>query len=332
MENASRALVIAGVVLLSLIIIGVVMFAYRGITSLQKEKDISLSNEQVSKINEQIEKYTKKSVIYGSEVLSICNAIEDYSRKYPESEGYQKITAKIKIKADGKECFEEDEYDNIDILKAYDEAIKKRDAKGKVTNELKIALKEETFELPEEFNDIKQQVINVLKKLAGSLNIKNANEKVRITLNKQRYLSPEFKELWDKVKYKTTFSVDFDTKELIKVCVDEIKKSVNIDVIKQQYSKANLDYTKAGIVAEETDKYNEKSISTKFNLPDIITYLQNETQLTRRTIVEILKQSGKLQDFKKNPQKFLYEVCEIIQSKMRYLIVYGIKYEKLGDE
>lgn len=134
MENASRALVIAGGVLLSLIIIGVVMFAYRGITSLQKEKDISLSNEQVSKINEQIEKYTKKSVIYGSEVLSICNAIEDYSRKYPESEGYQKITAIIKIKADGiKECFEEDEYDNIDILKAYDRAIKERDAKGKVT-------------------------------------------------------------------------------------------------------------------------------------------------------------------------------------------------------
>ena len=47
-----------------------------------------------------IEKYTKKSVIYGSEVLSICNAIEDYSRKYPESEGYPKITAIIKIKAD----------------------------------------------------------------------------------------------------------------------------------------------------------------------------------------------------------------------------------------
>lgn len=140
MENASRALVIAGGVLLSLIIIGVVMFAYRGITSLQKEKDISLSNEQVSKINEQIEKYTKKSVIYGSEVLSICNAIEDYSRKYPESEGYQKITAKIKIKAaDGKdndiikECFEEDEYDNIDILKAYDKAIEKRDYRGKIS-------------------------------------------------------------------------------------------------------------------------------------------------------------------------------------------------------
>ena len=206
------------------------------------------------------------------------------------------------------------------------------DAKGKVTKELKIALKEETFELPEEFNDIKSQVVNVLKKLSGSLNIKNANEKVTLTLNKQRYLSPEFRELWDKIKYKTTFSVDFDTEELIKICVDEIKKSVNIDVIKQQYSKANLDYTKAGIVAGETDKYNEKPVSAKFNLPDIITYLQNETQLTRKTIVEILKQSGKLQDFKNNPQKFMDEVSEIIQRKMRYLIVDGIKYEKLGDE
>lgn len=138
MENASRALVIAGGVLLSLIIIGVVMFAYRGITSLQKEKDISLSNEQVSKINEQIEKYTKKSVIYGSEVLSICNAIEDYSRKYPRSEGYPKIMAIIKIKADGKdndikECFK-DEYDGIQSLKNdYNEAIRIRDDNGKTT-------------------------------------------------------------------------------------------------------------------------------------------------------------------------------------------------------
>lgn len=75
MENASRALVIAGGVLLSLIIIGVVMFAYRGITSLQKEKDISLSNEQVSKINEQIEKYTKKKcyIWFRSIVYLQCN-------------------------------------------------------------------------------------------------------------------------------------------------------------------------------------------------------------------------------------------------------------------
>ena len=79
----------------------------------------------------------KKSVIYGSEVLSICNAVEDYSRKYPRSEGYPKITAIIKIKADGKdndikECFK-DEYDGIQSLKNdYNEAIRIRDVNGKL--------------------------------------------------------------------------------------------------------------------------------------------------------------------------------------------------------
>ncbi|WP_097034436.1 type III restriction-modification system endonuclease [Clostridium tertium] len=206
------------------------------------------------------------------------------------------------------------------------------DAKGKVTKELKVALKEETFELPEEFNEIKPQVIKVLKKLSGNLNIKNADDKVKVNLNKQRFLSPEFKELWEKIKYKTTFSVDFDTAKLIETCVKEIKETVSIGKIKQIYTKANLDYTISGIIAEETDKYTEDIEEVRFNLPDIITYLQNETQLTRRTIVEILKQSGKLQDFKNNPQKFMDTVSEIIKRKMRYLIVDGIKYEKLGDE
>lgn len=206
------------------------------------------------------------------------------------------------------------------------------DAKGKVTKELKVALKEETFELPEEFNEIKPQVIKVLKKLSGNLNIKNADDKVKVDLNKQRFLSPEFKELWEKIKYKTTFSVDFDTDKLIEICVKEIKETVYIGKIKQIYTKANLDYTISGIIAEETDKYTEDIEEVRFNLPDIITYLQNETQLTRRTIVEILKQSGKLQDFKNNPQKFMDTVSEIIKRKMRYLIVDGIKYEKLGDE
>lgn len=271
-----------------------------------------MANESYEKFAESLQKeYEEDGTLkFGVvEKHTFANIVikKDGENKYLEQEGSEKIWSHLK-----KESY--------------------IDAKGKVTDELKVALKEEKFELPEEFNDIKPQVVKVLKKLAGSLNIKNANEKVPVTLNKQRFLSPEFKELWEKVKYKTTFSVDFDSEKLINICVEEIKRNVKIGVVKQKYSKANIDYTKAGIVAEETDSYNEESVTVKFNLPDIITYLQNETQLTRRTIVEILKQSGKLQDFKNNPQKFMDEVSEIIKRKMRYLIVDGIKYEKLGDE
>lgn len=69
-----------------------------------------------------------------------------------------------------------------------------------------------------------------------------------------------------------------------------------------------------------------------YRLPDIITYLQNETKLTRKTLAKILLKSKRIEDFKNNPQKFMDEVSDIIKRKMRHLIIDGIKYEKLGEE
>ena len=65
-----------------------------------------------------------------------------------------------------------------------------------------------------------------------------------------------------------------------------------------------------------------------YELPDIVSYLQNETNLTRRSIVNIIMGSGRLQDFKNNPQKFIEQVAAIIKHQMRIFIVDGIKYQK----
>jgi type III restriction enzyme len=66
-------------------------------------------------------------------------------------------------------------------------------------------------------------------------------------------------------------------------------------------------------------------------LPDIVGYLQNETQLTRRSIVEILRKSSKLELFKINPQKFIEGCIDIINEQMRLHIVDGIVYTRIGD-
>lgn len=282
--------------------------------------------------------------VYGFNVNTLTvmanESYEDFAKKLQseyEEDGTLKFGvvekhtfANVVIKKDGKNEYLEQ--DNSEKIWSYLKQESFIDNKGKVTDSLRAELKNNTFELPDEFKEVKEPVVKILKKLAGSLNIKNANEKKAVTLNKQRYLSPEFKELWNRIKYKTTFSVEFDSNELIESCVKEIKENVDIREIKHLYSKAIIDYEKSGIEAKEIDRYNEDSVSVKFNLPDIITYLQNETQLTRRTIVEILKQSDKMQDFKNNPQKFMDEVRDIIKRKMKYLIVDGIKYEKLGDD
>lgn len=206
------------------------------------------------------------------------------------------------------------------------------DDKGKVEDKLKIALKENTIQLPQKYKNSYLQIKNTIRKIAGSLNIKNDVDKVKIKLNKQRYLSPEFKALWDRIKFKTTYTVTYDSRELIRLCSEEIMNNLKVDKSKLIYTEARTDVDKGGVYAVERDRYGTVIENTGYILPDIITYLQNDTNLTRKTLVKILLQSSRLNDFKSNPQKFMDEVSIIIRRKMRHFIIDGIKYEKLDDE
>ncbi|WP_434303740.1 type III restriction-modification system endonuclease [Clostridium botulinum] len=282
--------------------------------------------------------------VYGFRVNTLTimanESYEDFARKlqneYEEDEGIRfgivekHNFANIIVSKDGENTYLKQEASEkiFNHLKE----MKYIDNKGKVTDKLKTDLKEQRVDIPEEFKQVEEQIITNLKKIAGNLNLKNAGDKKPVNLNKIRYLSPEFRELWDRIKYKTTYSVHFDSKDLINKCAEEIKNNLMVNKVKMLYTKAALNESKAGVMAEENNRYSMDIDEYNFVLPDIITFLQNQTNLTRRTIVEILKKSERLEDFKKNPQKFMDEVASIIKRKMRLMIVDGIKYEKIGDE
>lgn len=206
------------------------------------------------------------------------------------------------------------------------------DTKGKVQDSLKIALKRGELELPEEFKEHVPQISTVLKKVSGNLNIKNREDRKMVSLNKAVFLSPEFKELWERIKYKTTFRVDFDVEALATKCAEEIKANLQVGKARFIYRKAKTQIDRGGVHAEQVQETASVSESQSFELPDLITYLQNETNLTRRTIVKIINSSGRLESFKNNPQKFIEQVSTIIQNQMRLFVVDGIKYNKVGDE
>ena len=206
------------------------------------------------------------------------------------------------------------------------------DSVGKVQDTLKSALKSNLLDLPKEFEANKPEIIALTKKVSGNLNIKNNSDKRKVELNKRVYLDPDFKELWDKIKFKTTYSVDFDSLKLIEECSTEIMQSLIVSSAKLVYTKAGLAINKGGVSTEERDRTTVAVTNYKENIPDIIAYLQNETNLTRKTIVEILLRSKSLSLFKKNPQKYMEQVSQIVSSKMRLMIVDGIKYTKIGDE
>ncbi|EID7305252.1 DEAD/DEAH box helicase family protein [Escherichia coli] len=206
------------------------------------------------------------------------------------------------------------------------------DSKGKVQDSLKASLKNGTLALPEAFQPHTAQIVSVLKKISGNLNIKNRDDKAKVSLNKAVYLSPEFQALWDHIKYKTTFRVNFDTRALIEKCAEEIKINLQVGKARFTYRKAKTEIDRGGVHTEKAVEATSVYESRSFDLPDLITYLQNETNLTRRTIVAIINKSGRLESFKNNPQKFIEQAGNIIKSQMRLFIVDGIKYHKIGDD
>jgi len=206
------------------------------------------------------------------------------------------------------------------------------DSKGKVQDELRKALASDGVELPEDVKDQADQVLRLLKKVSGKLNVRDADTAEVVKLNKAIYLGEEFRELWDRIKYRTTFRVDFDADALVKKCASEIAKRLIVGKARFVYRTGRLAIERSGV---ETDEGNESVHiydATDFEVPDIITFLQNETHLTRRSIVEILITSGRLDDFKNNPQKFIEQVTALIKDQMQLFIVNGIKYQKIGDD
>jgi type III restriction enzyme len=207
------------------------------------------------------------------------------------------------------------------------------DAKGKVQDALKKALKEGTLAVPEAFQAQLPQIREVLRKLAGRLEIKNADERRQVKTRQAVLQSEEFKALWDRIKHRTTYRVQFDNEALLNACAKAITDAPPISKTRLQWRKADLVIGKSGVEAAETAVSAPVTIDERdIELPDLVTDLQDKTQLTRRSIVRILTGTPRLGDFAMNPQKFIEITAEAINRAKRLAIVDGIKYQRLGDD
>ena len=207
------------------------------------------------------------------------------------------------------------------------------DARGKVQDSLKKALKDGTLAVPEPFTAQLEQITAVLKKLAGRLEIKNADDRRQVRTRQAVLHSPEFKALWDRIKHKTTYRVQFDNEKLIESCIRAVQDAPAIPKTRLQWRKADIAIGKAGVEATEREGAAAVVLEeSDIELPDLLTDLQDRTQLTRRSIQRILSGSRRLDDFKRNPQAFIELTAEAINRCKRLVVVDGIKYQRLGDE
>ncbi|QKZ12965.1 DEAD/DEAH box helicase family protein [Spirosoma sp. KUDC1026] len=205
------------------------------------------------------------------------------------------------------------------------------DANGKILPAFNPKREGFTLGLSDDFKDVENEVVTILQSYQLERHIKKDEEPKPLRINKRVYLDEDFKRLWERIKPKTTYQVDFDTEELVRNCVKAIRAMEKVEPATIVYKEAQLDVAVKGVSASETKVLYHK-VQFSGALPDILAYLQKETELTRRTLVDILTKSERLQEFAINPQRFMDAVAAVIKHELHQLMIDGIKYERIADQ
>jgi type III restriction enzyme len=203
------------------------------------------------------------------------------------------------------------------------------DAEGRIQPAFDPKHKDFTLELPTAQGELTPAVIDLLSSYQIERHIRRERDDGPNRLKKEVALTPEFLGLWNRIKPKTTYRVEFETDELIRRGVSAIKKMEKIEVPKIRVTAGQVGIVRGGIITTAQTSAEEHLPYGSRPVPDVLAYLQNETELTRSTLVRILKESGRLEEFFKNPQRFMDTVASILKYELHRLLVDGIKYEKI---
>ncbi|MGP1449786.1 MAG: type III restriction-modification system endonuclease [Wolinella sp.] len=165
---------------------------------------------------------------------------------------------------------------------------------------------------------------------------------VELSLNKEKLAMPEFKELWSRINSKSVYAVDFDTDELIEKAIVSLDKNlqvskiyfkVEVGVMEKIHSKDEL-ISGESFKKEEIQNYNH-AISVNSSIKyDLIGKLVDETGLTRRAIIQILRgvKQTTFEQFKSNPEEFIIKAASLINDEKATAIIQHITYNMMDEK
>lgn len=205
------------------------------------------------------------------------------------------------------------------------------DANYKVTNAFAESIRNNSFTVGESFEAIKYKIADLLERHELSALVKEKRQRKTIRPNTRVLEDHEFKALWEKINKKTTYSVGLDSNTLIENASQAISRMPAIQKPKIQIIKVNVDIDGQGVVGNEFHNRTD-FVDMSYEIPDIISYIQREIELTRKSICDILLRSGRIEDVRVNPQQFLDQIVVIVLNTLKELILDGIKYEKVEGQ
>lgn len=216
------------------------------------------------------------------------------------------------------------------------------DGDDKITIEGRKLIETNAVLLPEEMELFRKDITDLLRSIfSGSIPIVGDERSIISNLGvNSNFHKKEFQELWNKINLKTIYEVNFDSEKLIKDSIIRINADLHISEriyeVKsgelQESTKEQLDNKEAFKETQRTTKKLNSDIYTN-TVYDIVGELVNYTNLTRRTIVAILKgmKEGQFYLIRKNPEEFIAKCCKLINEVKASLIINNIVYHKIDE-
>lgn len=208
----------------------------------------------------------------------------------------------------------------------------------KATSKLQEAVQRQTIELSDEFGDVKAEVLRIAEHNMGRVPVKRDMPIKDVPAKLDLIKDPNFLELWNHINKKTTYEIHFDEDQFVNLAVARLKHGSPISRVQYTTRMASIKQTDGGIVydAEQGDGTRETVAKAEYDLSkfDILTYLQNETGLTRRIIARILNGAAErvTADFKMNPVAYEEYVGDLLNELKENHIAENIVYKMTDEE
>jgi type III restriction enzyme len=215
-----------------------------------------------------------------------------------------------------------------------------------ITEEYHEAKREgELVDLPDELKTYADAVHELIRGVFSAALLPDIEDgrKAKVNPLNANFDKKEFQALWNKINRKAVYTVDFDSDELIKNCVNALNEKGSLKVSPLQYvigtgtQKDSATYEdikdgdafKLGKTSTETFKGSIRS-SVKY---DLIGKISGNTNLTRRTITAILKQINvaTFSLYQMNPEDFISQVSTQINEQKATTIIERLSYDPVDE-
>lgn len=212
------------------------------------------------------------------------------------------------------------------------------DDEDKITQKGRELIESNQVPLPDLLEVYRKDVTSLLKSVYTDNDFKPSNERGLIPVSVNRnFHKKEFQDLWSKINLRTIYEVKFDSDKLLKDSVNMLNANLHIsDRVYEVKTGEMKETTNEEIQNKEAFK-QQKRESKKLTsdiytnaVYDVVGEIVNNTNLTRRTVVEILK-GIKEQIFlliRKNPEEFIAKSSKLINEVKANLVINNIVYHK----